>query len=91
MTQPGPQGLPKGSSQTPDQIAAGLSEAQRRVLTGQTLYNERWRRFFIRGDKRVLLRLRRLGLLNDYISPSSLTPLGLAVRALISKEKDNGI
>lgn len=79
----------KGESHDPEQIAAGLTGPQRRILTSQTHYNYRRRKFTIHGDKRVLWRLCHLGLLADYICEPSLTPLGLAVRALISKDKNN--
>lgn len=72
-------------------IAAGLTEAQKRALSGATYSNGdgAWHPagHYAAADKRVRRALTRLGLTRDYIRRSNrLTPLGIAVRAHLEKQ-----
>lgn len=96
--QPGPQGLPKASSQTPDQIAAGLSEGEKRDLLAlrHASYNSLSGGVFDgfsadRGARFAKLKLARFHMpAGCQAVLAKITPHGLAVCALISKETDNG-
>lgn len=65
---------------TPEQIAAGLTKAQRRGL----LNGDWWR------DGRVINALKRKGVVSNHdLFGYELTPLGLAVKAVVEKEEND--
>jgi hypothetical protein len=76
------------AEQTPEQIAAGLTEAQRRAVTSASFssgdgawHPEGW---YCHADKRVRYNLCRMGITRDYLRRSNrLTPLGLQVRQIL--------
>ena len=72
---------------TPEQIAASLTEAQRRALTNGVYFEDRWGgRYRLRAHGKVKWNLCRIGLLRDYIGAPALTDLGLEVRRILSEQ-----
>jgi hypothetical protein len=73
------------------ELAASLTEAQRRAVCASTFQDadgawhpEGW---YCHADKRVRYNLCRAGITRDYLRRSNrLTPLGLAVRAILKEQ-----
>lgn len=78
---------------TPEQIAKGLTKAQKKALLGakwseyQTAYRPAG--YYLTADKRVRYNLAWLRLISDYLGQSQrLTELGLSVRAILEAQND---
>ena len=73
-------------------LAAGLTKAQRTAIVTAQWYKARNAYnpagFYVHADMRVRRALAEAGIIRDYLNPHQrLTPLGLAVRAHLTKEQ----
>lgn len=80
-------------TQTPEQIAAGLTKAQRWALLRSAYYEDRsaykTAGRYLTADKRVRWALCCAGVIYDYLNPvQKLTPLGQQVRAILENQHE---
>ena len=78
-------------TQTPEQIAASLTKAQRKALLAARWSPQQgvWHPegYYCTADKRVRYNLCLFKLMRDYVHPSNIiTPLGLSVRAILESQ-----